>query len=402
MIVSSENRPGRPGARLEGGLFSPLGLREATLRNRCVISPMQIYAACADGRATDWHFQHLAKFAVGGAGAVMTEALAVDPCGRNTYADLGIWEDAQVAPLSRIAAFLKANGAVAGAQLHHSGPRGSRRRPWDGLGPLDESDLARGEAPWLPVGPDARERRAGLSPSHPLSIGEIARLVDRFAAAARRCAAADFDMLEVHAGHDYLIHSFLSPRLNARTDAYGGSLERRMRLALEVAEAVRSHWPAGRPLAFRISCVDRDPGGWGLDDAVTLARRLASLGVDLIDCSSSGTNDPSDRGRAPALGFQVPYAARLRADARVPTMAVGLIVAPHQADAIIRSGSADLVAVGREALFNPHWPLHAARALGADAGWRNWPACYGWWLDARERTGMADGVGQLDPKSEGC
>lgn len=389
-----DDREDRAAGRQTGvaALFSPLRLREVTFRNRIVIAPMQMYAAGADGIATDWHFQHLAKFAVGGAGAIFTEGLAIEPEGRATYADLGIWSDSQIPALRRTANFISSAGGRPCAQLHHAGPRASRRRPWDGLGPLTEDDAAIGEAPWTCKSASAQSFAAGWPTPHAVSIDEIKMLVDRFAAAARRCDEAGFDAVEVHAGHDYLIHSFLSPAYNFRQDGYGGSLDHRMRLAIEIAEAVRQAWPRSKPLFFRISCLDRPPGPWSLDDAAILARELCKAGVDLIDCSSSGTNDPRrDKGgkASPARGFQVPFARHVRHSAGVPTMAVGLILDGRQAAEIIEDGSSDLVAIGREALVDPHWPLRAAREIGVDPNWELWPRNYGFWLAARERAGVA-------------
>jgi 2,4-dienoyl-CoA reductase-like NADH-dependent reductase (Old Yellow Enzyme family) len=373
-----------------------LRIREAIFRNRCIIAPMQMYAADDDGLANDWHFQHLAKFAVGGAGGILTEGLAVEPVGRNTHKDLGIWSDHHIAPLRRITRFLREAGALAGAQLHHGGPRASRQLPWNGLGPLNSDDEAQGETPWLPVGPSAVPYGKGWPVPHELTRCEIQSVIGAFGSAAARCEAAGFDFIEIHAGHDYLIHSFLSPRYNYRNDAYGGDLAGRMRLALELAEHLRCRWPSAKPIFFRLSCVDRQSAGWTLDETVTLVRELHERGVDLIDCSSSGSNDPGGRGdravrREPRRkGFQVQYASHVKQETGVSTMAVGLIVDAHQAEQIVAQGDADLIAIGRQALFDPHWALHASRSCGADPDWEMWPAAYGWWLKARETDGMAD------------
>lgn len=379
----------------ESLLFSPLDLRDVRLPNRIVISPMQMYKA-TDGFAGDWHFQHLAKFAVGGAGTVMTETLCVEPRGRNTHGDLGIWSDEHIAPLQRIVEFLKQQTAVPAAQLAHSGPKAARQRPWEGLGPLKEQDAARGEAPWTPVSATDQPPVAGWHVPHRLTSAEIDEVVHAFGAGARRCHQAGFEVLEVHAAHGYLIHSFLSPVSNDRTDAYGGDRERRMRFALEVAQAVRANWPDGKPLSFRVSCVDRVEGGITIEDTIALATELKGCGVDVIDCSSGGIKGANSlvtlqQQARPALrGFQVPYAGQVRRGADMSTMAVGLILDGPQAERILRSGEADLIAVGREALFDPHWPLHAARALGVDPEWQMWPPSYGWWLRQREATGIAD------------
>jgi 2,4-dienoyl-CoA reductase-like NADH-dependent reductase (Old Yellow Enzyme family) len=362
-------------------LFSPLRLREVTFPNRIVIGPMQMYAAAADGLANDWHFQHLAKYAVGGAGTVMTEALMVDPIGRNTYADCGIWSDTHVAPLGRIVDFLHGQGSLAAAQLHHCGPKASRRRPWHGLGPLDEEDAAKGEPRWQPVSSTSEASTVGWLQPRPLTIEDIGKLVEDYRQSARRAALANFDVLEIHSAHGYLLHAFLSPVANRRTDAYGGEIGGRMRLALEIAESVRSAWPAGKPLFFRISAVDwredldARTDGWTIADSCTLARELAARGVDLIDCSSGGIRaensmiDYAKRRRPLKRNYQVPYAEAIRRETGLPTMAVGAILDGPQAEAILQRGQADLVAVAREALIDPHWALRAAQVLGVDPAW---------------------------------
>jgi 2,4-dienoyl-CoA reductase-like NADH-dependent reductase (Old Yellow Enzyme family) len=361
-----------------------------------------MYMAGQDGVATDWHFQHLAKYAVGGAGTVMTEALIVDPVGRNTYGDLGIWSDDHVAPLRRIARFLQSHGALAAAQLHHAGPKSSRQRPWEGLGPLGDAEAAKGEAPWQPVSSSAVSSVAGWHQPRAMTVEEIRRLVEDYGHGARRAAAAGFDVLDIHAAHGYLIHSFLSPVANNRNDAYGGAIEGRMRLALEIAESVRARWPDDKPLFFRISCVDwrKDlddrKDGWTIEDSIVLARALAARGVDLIDCSSGGIRaenslmDFAKKRVKLKRGHQVPYAEAIRREAAMPTMAVGVILDGPQAEAILQAGQADLIAIGREALTDPHWGLHAAQALGIDPDWQQWPPSYGWWLQLRERIGVEE------------
>lgn len=381
-------------------LFTPFTLRGVTVPNRIVVAPMQMYKAGPDGLATDWHFQHLAKYAVGGAGTVMTEALIVDPVGRNTYGDLGIWSDDHVAPLARIAGFLRSQGSVPAAQLHHAGPKSSRQRPWEGLGPLGEAEAAKGEPAWQPVSASAASSVAGWHQPRAMTVDEIAGLVAAYGAGARRAAQAGFDMLDIHAAHGYLIHSFLSPVSNARTDAYGGSFQNRMRLALEIAESVRAAWPNDKPLFFRLSCVDWRPDldrrtdGWTIEDSVVLSRALQARGVDLIDCSSGGIraeNSIMDFVKTRTKlkrGHQVPYAEAIRQQTGIPTMAVGVILDGPQAEAILQDGRADLIAVGREMLTDPHWALHAAQALGDDPAWQGWPPSYGWWLELRDRIGV--------------
>lgn len=369
-------------------LFDPIALRGLTARNRVVVSPMCQYSA-HDGHLEDWHLVHLGAYAKGGAGIVFTEATAVQKSGRITHGCAGIWDDAQIPGHARCTAFEARHGALPAIQLAHAGRKSGMQRPWYGNGPLTDADFARGDMPWPPVGPSAVPVAEGWPEPHPLSTQEIAQLVDDFAAAARRALAAGYKIAEVHGAHGYLIHSFLSPLSNQRNDAYGGDLKGRMRLALEVAEAVRAVWPEDLPLVFRTSAVDGDETGWQLEDTVTLARELKALGVDVMDCSSSGISGAATAsgGGKRQPGFQVPYAARVRAEAEgMKTMAVGLITHPLQAEEILQAGAADLIALGRELLLDPFWPLRAAEALGADPDFSSWPEQYGWWLVRRRAT----------------
>jgi 2,4-dienoyl-CoA reductase-like NADH-dependent reductase (Old Yellow Enzyme family) len=367
-------------------LCSPLTLRGLQLRNRVVISPMCQYSA-VEGMAGDWHFAHLARFGIGGAGLVFTEAAAVERNGRITYGDLGIWSDAHIAPLARIAAFLKSQGAVPAMQLAHAGRKASMQRPWHGNGPMDDSDRARGEQVWPVVAPSAIPVDKGWLVPHELTLDEIDRLKAHWRGATVRAREAGFEVVEVHGAHGYLIHEFLSPLSNKRTDAYGGDLQGRMRLALEIAGIVRENWPADRPVFFRVSSSDGVEGGWTLDDSVALARRLKALGIDVIDCSSGGIAGSATAAKIKrTLGFQVPYAQRIRQDAGIQTMAVGLILEAHQAEAILQAGQADLIAIGRQALFNPNWALHAELALGVENEFASWPVQAGWWLVRRQRS----------------
>ncbi|MBU06005.1 MAG: NADH:flavin oxidoreductase / NADH oxidase [Dehalococcoidales bacterium] len=375
-------------------LFSPYELRSVTFRNRIVLSPMQMYLAGGDGIATDWHFQHLAKYAVAGAGCVFTEVLPPEPRGRNTHWDLGIWDDSQVPALTRIAQFIEETGAVPAAQTGHAGTKAARQRPFDGLQPLGESDTARGEPPWQPVGPMDKANVEGYHPPHALSPSEIHQLVDDFGKGVARLAASGFRFLEVHAAHGYLIHSFYSPISNQRTDAYGGDRAGRMRFALEVAESVRVNWPEEFPLSFRISSVDAVDGGWDLQDSVALVQELKSRGVDIIDCSSRGVGAANSlarlekEGKALEEGYQVPYSAHVRKTVPIPTMAVGLITRPEFAEKVLKEESADLIALGRELLYNPHWVLHAAHTLECESKWEDWPPSWNWWLEKREKLGI--------------
>ena len=342
-------------------LFTPLTLRELTLTNRIGVSPMCQYSA-VDGIATDWHLVHLGGFATGGAGLVIAEAAAVVPEGRISAHDLGLWDDGQVPMLRRITDFIHAQGSVAAIQLAHAGRKASTKRPWEGTG------LVPPEAGGWPVkGPSPTP----FSPDYPvpvaMTVDEIAATVEAFASAARRALAAGFRIVEVHGAHGYLLHEFLSPLSNQRTDAYGGSYENRVRLMHEVCTAVRHIWPAEWPVFVRLSATDWVEGGWTVDESVRLAGELKALGIDLIDCSSAGLDPRQQITVGP--GYQVPFAARIRRDAAVPTAAVGLITEAQQAEAIVANGEADLILLARELLRNPRWPLLAAHALGAAVGW---------------------------------
>jgi 2,4-dienoyl-CoA reductase-like NADH-dependent reductase (Old Yellow Enzyme family) len=343
-------------------LFAPLTLRGLTLRNRIVVSPMCQYSS-TDGLADDWHLVHLGGFATGGAGLVLTEATAVVPEGRISPWDLGLWHDGQVPMLERITRFVHAQGAAIGVQLAHAGRKASTRRPWEGSGTVAPADGG-----WTNVMAPSAIRYADTYPAPVALDGDgIARVNTAFADAARRALAAGFDVIELHAAHGYLLHAFLSPLTNERTDEYGGDFDGRVRLLCEVTAAVRAVWPDDRPLFVRLSCTDWADGGWSADDTVALARRLAPLGADLIDCSSGGLVSHQRIPVGP--GYQVPFAERVRREAAIATGAVGLITEPVQAEAIVANGQADLVLLARELLRQPHWPLAAAHALGANAPW---------------------------------
>lgn len=377
-----------PSPAQAASVLDPITVRGVRFRNRIVISPMQQYAGTAEGMPTDWHTRHLSAYAVGGAGLVFTEALGICPEGRLTWGDIGAWEDRQIAPLARLAEAIAAHGAVPGAQINHAGRKGSVQRPWHGFNPMSDADVAlRGEHPWPTVSASAIPANPGWPTPQEISRDEIQVSLDQFAAAARRVREAGFEALNIHGAHGYLIHSFLSPLSNTRQDEYGGSLENRMRYALQVADAARSEWPADKPIFFRLSCVDDADGGWTLDETVALSRAFADHGVDVVDCSSGGLGRRTTTAvvrREP--GYQVPYAERVRRDTGLRTMAVGLIRDPRLAESIVAEGRADFVAIGREALFNPHWPAQAAVALRGPEAFEEWPPAYGWWLKVRSRT----------------
>jgi len=366
-------------------LFQPITLRDLTLKNRIVIAPMCQYSA-VDGLAQDWHFAHLSGFAMGGAGLVFTEAAAIEPRGRITHGDLGLWSDAHVEALKPSIRFMQGQGAAFGIQLAHAGRKAATQRPWHGMGPMDNSDAERGEVPWEVVAASAVPMQEGwLLPAELDRLG-LDQVRDDFVAAAKRANAAGVDVIEVHGAHGYLLHSFLSPISNMRTDAYGGDRAGRMRFPLEVAKAVREAWPAAKPLFYRISSIDSVEGGWEIEDSIALAGELKQIGIDIVDCSSGGIGGSATAVRMPrTYGFQVPFSAQIRREVDVSTMAVGLIVEPEHAEQILQEGDADLIAIAREALYNPFWPNHAAKALGANNDYAAWPEQYGWWLVRRDR-----------------
>lgn len=368
-------------------LFSPLQLRGCTAKNRVMVSPMVQYCA-QGGFVNDWHFAHLAKMAMGGAGVVFMEATKVERRGMGSIGDAGIWKDEQIVPLRRITNFIRAQGALSGIQLNHSGRKAGVLRPWEGFGPLDRSVPVEAQAHWEVIGPSPVPAHPGWPVPREMTLADIRTVIDAFGHAARRAAEAGFDIIEVHGAHGYLIHQFLSPTANARIDVYGGSFGNRARFALEVCEAIRSHWPQDRPLFYRISA--EDEAGWSLEDSVRLCGLLKSAGVDLVDCSSGGIGlrSPTANAAARRLGFQVPFAERIRRDANIMTAAVGLIVGGMQAETILRREQADLIAIAREFLDDPNWPLRAARELGLDDEFNMLAPQYGWWLDRRKRSGI--------------
>jgi 2,4-dienoyl-CoA reductase-like NADH-dependent reductase (Old Yellow Enzyme family) len=341
-------------------LFDSFTLKSVTLRNRIGVSPMCMYSS-DDGVANDWHLVHLGARAAGGAGLVIAEATAVSPEGRISPGDAGIWDEKHLAPLARINRFIKQQGAVPGIQLAHAGRKASAARPWDGGGHLAEA-----AGGWPVLGPSALAFGGGLNKvPAAMTEADIARVQADFVSAAQRSLAAGYEWMELHSAHGYLSHEFLSPISNRRTDRYGGSFENRIRFLLETTKSVRAVWPDKLPFTVRLSCTDWVDGGWTIEESVELARRLKAEGVDLIDCSSGGGVPDAKIPLTP--GYQVPFAERIRREAAVPTAAVGLITEPAQADAIIREGRADLVLLARAVLSDPHWPLHAAKALGQTA-----------------------------------
>jgi 2,4-dienoyl-CoA reductase-like NADH-dependent reductase (Old Yellow Enzyme family) len=342
-------------------LFSPLKIREVVFRNRIGVSPMCQYSS-TDGFANDWHLVHLGSRAVGGAGLVFTEAAAVCPEGRISPQDLGIWTDPHIDFLKRITTFIHEQGAVAGIQLAHAGRKASTQRPWEGGQPLPASH----PDAWRPVGPSAIAFSDKYPVPHALPAGEIATLVRQFREAAARALEAGFKVVEIHAAHGYLLHEFLSPLSNKRTDGYGGSFDNRIRIMIEIAEAIRQVWPEELPLFVRISATDWIEGGWNADDSVALARVLMAQGVDLIDCSTGG-NAHAHIPVGP--GYQVPFAEKVKKEAGIRTAAVGMILEARQAEEIVSEQKADMVFLAREFLRDPYFPQHAATQLDEDTAW---------------------------------
>jgi 2,4-dienoyl-CoA reductase-like NADH-dependent reductase (Old Yellow Enzyme family) len=362
-------------------LFSPLRVRGATFRNRVLVSPMCQYQA-VEGHMQEWHFAHHARFALGGVGAAIAEATAVTRDGRITAGCAGIYEDAQMAGWRRITGLYREQGVLSGIQLGHAGRKASTARPWEGAGPLTAESP---DAPWQTMAPSALAARPGWHVPHALTGSEILQIVEAFRQAAYRSYEAGFDFIEIHGAHGYLIHSFMSPLSNIRTDEFGGSLENRMRFPLMVARAVREASSEDRPIFYRASVVDDAEGGLAVEDTVELARRLKTEGIDVLDCSAGGIVGPVALGNLkPRPGFQVPLAEAVRAGADILTVAVGLIIEPQQAEAIVADGKADLIALGRELIADPNWVYHAAQELGVADPEAVLPPQYSFYLTRRK------------------
>ena len=364
-------------------LLSPIVIRDLELRNRVVISPMCQHAG-EDGFATDWHLVHLGKFALGGAGLILTESTAVSPEGRIGTADLGLWSDAQIGPLRRVVDFVHGQGSAIGVQLAHAGRKAGSQPLWEGGRAFTAEELA--ERGWVRIGPSAIAAGPEWTVPEAMDQSMLDRVIAEFAAATRRAEVAGFDVVELHYGHGYLATSFLSPLSNRRTDAYGGGIEGRIRLPLEIAARVRAEWPAAKPLFCRISAVDGAEGGWGIEDSIILARALKDVGVDVIDVSSGGLTEETRRITVPrGPGFQTGFAEAIRRGAEITTQAVGMILDGPQAEAVLQAGQADLIAVGREALRDPYWPRRASEQLGIEDDYVDWPERHGVWLAKREQ-----------------
>ena len=373
--------PASPQAPL---LFTPIRLGSVTSRNRVVVSPMCQYSS-EDGGPTDYHLVHLGQFAMGGAGIVFCEETSVEERGRKSHHCAGIYKDAHIPGYRRVNEFIRSHGAIPAIQIGHGGRKGSGCAPWEGYRPLTAEDARHGHAPWQTVSASALPASEQAPVPHALDRGEIRDVIAHWREAALRAVDAGYDIIEVHAAHGYLIHQFLSPLANRRDDAYGGDLAGRMRLCLEIVEAVRSAWPADRPVFMRVSAVDGANGAWNVEDTVGLARAAKERGVAVITPSSGGIAGPGTATPVPRLpGYHVPYAERVRRETGVMTVAVGLITEARQAEDILRMGQADFIALARELLWNPHWPVHAARELGVPDYLDLLPRGYGWWLKRRE------------------
>ncbi|MGB0723407.1 MAG: NADH:flavin oxidoreductase/NADH oxidase [Gammaproteobacteria bacterium] len=342
-------------------LFEPLQLRGLTLPNRIVVSPMCQYAA-VDGRAQDWHLMHVGNLAVSGTGLLIMEMTNVEPIGRITPGCMGLWDDATETALKRVVDFCKGHSPTPMAvQLAHAGRKGSTTPPWAGRQPIPESGGG-----WRAVAPSAVPIMEGLPTPRALSRGEIQAIVEKFADSTRRAERIGYDAIELHGAHGYLLHQFLSPLSNRREDDYGGSLENRMRLTLEVFDAVRGEWPDDKPLGIRLSATDWMDGGWDIEQTVTLCKALAARGCDWIDVSSSGLAPQAQVPIGP--GYQVPFAERIKQETGITTMSVGMITEPQQAEDILQAGQADLIAMARGLLYDPRWAWHAAEQLAPDTG----------------------------------
>jgi len=366
-------------------LFQRYTLRDLELRNRIVVSPMATYSAI-DGFVTDWHVQHVGKLAAGGAGLVFVEQSSVNLQGRITHGCLGIWKDEHVAGLKKLTTLIRELGAASAIQIAHSGRKGSSQRPWEGGGPLGDSDIAdRGEGPWEICAPSSIPFDVDWPAPIEMSLDAINQVVEDYRAAFIRARDAGFDVCELHCAHGYLMHSFLSPLGNQRTDDYGGDRAGRMKLPLRIAGIMREVWPDHLPCFVRVSSVDGVGVGWQLEDTIAYAKELKKLGIDMIDCSSGGFKLPAENNLvARTTGFQLPFSEAIREKADLPTMGVGLIRTGEQAAIALQDGRADLIALGRELLWNPNWPMQIAAEHDEANGWKLMPPQYGWWLRRRK------------------
>ena len=378
---------------MKSKLFSPIKIRGVTSSNRVVLSPLCMYSA-KKGIPNDWHFSHLSTYARAGVGIIFTEATAVQEDGRITPYCCGLWNDKQAIEFEKIAKFINKMGSIPAIQLAHAGRKASAKQPWKGGAPLDSNTEKIEEKPWKPIAPSAIALAEGWQTPRAMSILEINKLIQNYVNSAKRAVAAGFKIIEIHAAHGYLIHSFLSPISNKRDDDYGGSYEGRIKLLKNIIIAIRKEVPEELPIFCRISAIDGQKNGWTILDSIKLAKTLNNLGVDVIDCSSGGIigrprfavndkgevlNKNTDRG----LGFQVPLADEIKKSVDIKTMAVGVIINAKQAEEIIIQKKADLIAMGREMMYNPFWLLHAAQELNVDPNFDMWPEQYRWAVSRR-------------------
>ena len=367
-------------------LFTPIQLRGLVARNRVVVSPMSQYLA-KDGAPTDWHLVHLGKFAMGGAGIVFVEETSVEQLARKTYSCPGIYNDEQVRAWRRITDFVHEQGALTAIQLGHAGRKVSTKAPWEGFAPLTEEDAKQGKAPWRGYAPSAVPVKPGGPVPIEMDTSDIRHVIEAYVEACRRSLDAGFDIVEIHGGHGYIIQQFLSPITNLRKDAYGGDIRGRMRFCLELVEAVRAAWPKELPVFFRAACIDGKGGAWDIEDTVRLAHELKARGVDVVDCSSGGIEGPLTLALVPRVpGYHIPFAARIRREVGIATMAPGLVTEARQAEDYLQDGKADLIVLARELLWNPNWPAHAAKELGVADPLALLPKTYAWWLRRREEV----------------
>jgi 2,4-dienoyl-CoA reductase-like NADH-dependent reductase (Old Yellow Enzyme family) len=383
-------------------LFQPLTIRGLTLKNRVVVPPMVHYRAEAGNTCGAFHLVHLGRYALGGFGLVFVEATAVEEVGLINEHDLGIWNDAQMESFKPLIAFMRRQGTAIGIQLAHGGRKACSQTAMQGMGPLTEENSKAGAKIWQPVGPTAEPVAKGWLTPRQLTTAECRAMVGTWANAARHAVGAGFDTIEIHTAHGYLLASFLSPVSNTRNDEYGGDRAGRMRLPLEIVEAMRREMPASMPLFLRVSSVDGTQEGWNMDDTVVFARELKARGVDVIDCSSGGISGAATAAQVTrSLGFQVPFAERVRKEADISTMAVGIILEAQQAETILQNGQADLIAVGRQSQFNPNIAHHWSHELGINAHFEDWSPEFGWWLEKRIRTmeGFATPTGIVTRRS---
>jgi 2,4-dienoyl-CoA reductase-like NADH-dependent reductase (Old Yellow Enzyme family) len=383
-------------------LFQPLTIRDLTLKNRLVVPPMVHYRCEPGNTCGTFHVVHLGRYALGGFGLVFVEATGVEEIGLINEHDLGIWNDAQMESFKPLIAFMRRQGTAIGIQLAHGGRKASSQTAMQGMGPLTEENLKSGARIWQPVGPTAEPVAKGWLTPRQLTTAECKAMVGTWANAARHAVGAGFDTIEIHAAHGYLLASFLSPVSNTRNDEYGGDRAGRMRLPLQIAEAVRREMPDTMPLFLRVSAVDGTAEGWNMDDTVVFARELRARGVDVIDCSSGGISGAATAAQVTrSLGFQVPFAERVRKEADIPTMAVGIILEAQQAENVLQNGQADLIAIGRQSQFNPNIAHHWAHELGINSRFEDWSPEFGWWLEKRIRTleGFATPTGVVTRRS---